>query len=137
MQASTLLKKRLLHRCFPVNFVKFLITSILTEHLWWLLIYVWWAWWWCHWGWYDWIEYVWLKNLFPFFHFKIIFRSTCSKPSPATITRTTIAGTFMWILWNVFSIKHLSKATSLNTKKNNKQTTIGKDSSSTRYVDWI
>ena len=125
MQASTLLKMRLWHRCFPVNFVKFLITSILTEHLWWLLIYVWWAWWWCHWGWCNWIEYVWLKNLFPFFHFKIIFRSTCSKPSPVTITRTPIAGTFMWILWNLLeqllcntSVKgYFSKYEKKNTNK--------------------
>ena len=34
----TLLKKRLWHRCFPVNFVKFLRTSFLTEHLWCLLL---------------------------------------------------------------------------------------------------
>ena len=34
----TLLKKRLWHRCFPVNFVKFLRT-LLTEHLRWLLLY--------------------------------------------------------------------------------------------------
>ena len=32
---ATLLKKRLRHKCFPVNFVKFL-TPFLTEHLWWL-----------------------------------------------------------------------------------------------------
>ena len=30
----TLLKKRLWHRCFPANFVKFLRTSFFTEHLW-------------------------------------------------------------------------------------------------------
>ena len=35
---ATLLKKRLWHRCFPVNFVKFLQTPFLTEHLWWLLL---------------------------------------------------------------------------------------------------
>ena len=29
-----LLKKRLWHRCFPVNFVKFLRTPFFTEHLW-------------------------------------------------------------------------------------------------------
>ena len=28
------IKKRLWHRCFPVNFAKFLITSFSTEHLW-------------------------------------------------------------------------------------------------------
>ena len=33
-----LLKKRLLHRCFPVNFAKFLKTPFLTEHLRWLLL---------------------------------------------------------------------------------------------------
>ena len=33
-----LLKKRLRHRCFPVNLVKFLRTSFFTEHLWWLLL---------------------------------------------------------------------------------------------------
>ena len=30
---ATLLKKRLWHRCFPVNFAKFLRTPSLTEHL--------------------------------------------------------------------------------------------------------
>ena len=34
----TLLKKRLWHRCFPVNFVKFLRTPFYIEHLWWLLL---------------------------------------------------------------------------------------------------
>ena len=36
---STLLKKRLCYRCFPVNFAKFLRTPFFTEHLWWLLLY--------------------------------------------------------------------------------------------------
>ena len=35
---ATLLKKRLWHRCFPVNFAKFLRTRFITEHLWWLLL---------------------------------------------------------------------------------------------------
>ena len=35
---ATLLKKGLWHRCFPVNFVKFLRTPFLTEHPWWLLL---------------------------------------------------------------------------------------------------
>ena len=35
---ETLIKKRLWHRCCPVNFVKFLRTPIFTEHLWWLLL---------------------------------------------------------------------------------------------------
>ena len=35
---ATLLKKRLCHRCFPVNFVKFLRTPFFTEHIWWLLL---------------------------------------------------------------------------------------------------
>ena len=30
---ATLLKKRLWHRCFPVNFAKFLRTPFFTEHL--------------------------------------------------------------------------------------------------------
>ena len=34
----TLLKKRLWHRFFPVNFVKFLRTLYFTEYLWWLLL---------------------------------------------------------------------------------------------------
>ena len=34
---ATLLKKRLWHRCFPVNFAKFLRTAFFAEHLWWLL----------------------------------------------------------------------------------------------------
>ena len=38
LMAATLLKKRLWHRCFPVNFVKFLRTPFLTERLWWLFL---------------------------------------------------------------------------------------------------
>ena len=33
---ATLLKKRLWHRCFYVNFVEFLRTPFCIEHLWWL-----------------------------------------------------------------------------------------------------
>ena len=40
LRPGTLLKKRLWHRCFPVNFVEFLRipfrAPFLTEHLWWL-----------------------------------------------------------------------------------------------------
>ena len=36
---SPLLKKRLWHRCFSVNFAKFLRKSFFIEHLWWLLLY--------------------------------------------------------------------------------------------------
>ena len=36
----TLLKKWLRHRCFPVNFAKFLRTPFLTEHLRWLLLFI-------------------------------------------------------------------------------------------------
>ena len=39
LRPATLLKKTLWHRCFPVNFVKFLRTPFLTEHLWSLLLY--------------------------------------------------------------------------------------------------
>ena len=35
---ETLLKKGLWHRCFPVNFAKFLRTLFLAEHLRWLLL---------------------------------------------------------------------------------------------------
>ena len=38
LRPSTLLKKRLWHRCFPVNFVKFLRTPFYIEHLWRLLL---------------------------------------------------------------------------------------------------
>ena len=31
---ATLLKKRLWHGCFPVNFAKFLKNTFFTEHLW-------------------------------------------------------------------------------------------------------
>ena len=37
---ATLLKKKLWHRCFPVNFAKFLRKSFFTEHLRWLLLQV-------------------------------------------------------------------------------------------------
>ena len=33
-------KKQLLHSCFPVNIAKFLRTALFTEHLWWLLLYL-------------------------------------------------------------------------------------------------
>ena len=38
LRSSTLLKKRLWDRCFPVNFVKFLRIPFLTEYLWRLLL---------------------------------------------------------------------------------------------------
>ena len=38
LRPANLLKKRLWHRCFPVNFAKFLRTSSFIEHLWWLLL---------------------------------------------------------------------------------------------------
>ena len=34
LRPATLLKMRLWHRCFPVNFVKFLRTPYFTEHAW-------------------------------------------------------------------------------------------------------
>ena len=37
-RVSFLLKKRLWHRFFPVNFEKFLKTPFFIEHLWWLLL---------------------------------------------------------------------------------------------------
>ena len=36
----TLLKKGLQHKCFPVEFAKFLITPFITEHLWRLLLVI-------------------------------------------------------------------------------------------------
>ena len=41
LRPATLLKRRLWHTCFPVNFVKFLRTPIFIEHIWWLRL---------HWG---------------------------------------------------------------------------------------
>ena len=38
LRPATLLKNRLWHRCFPVNFTKFLRTPFFTEHLRWLLL---------------------------------------------------------------------------------------------------
>ena len=38
LRPATLLKKRLWHRCFPVNFAKFLKTPFITKHLWRLLL---------------------------------------------------------------------------------------------------
>ena len=38
LRPGTLLKKRLWHRWFPVNFAKILRTPFLTEYLWWLLL---------------------------------------------------------------------------------------------------
>ena len=39
LRLATLLKKRLWHKCFLMNFAKFLRTPFVTEHLWWLLLY--------------------------------------------------------------------------------------------------
>ena len=41
MRPATLLKKRIWHWCFPVNFAKFLRTPFLTKYLWWLLLIIW------------------------------------------------------------------------------------------------
>ena len=41
LRPTTLLKKRLWHRFFLVNFVELLRTHISTEHLWWLLLHHW------------------------------------------------------------------------------------------------
>ena len=38
LKPTTLLKMRLWHRCFPVNFAKFLRIPCLTEHIRWLLL---------------------------------------------------------------------------------------------------
>ena len=38
LKFATLLKKRLWHMCFPVNFLKFLRTPFFIERLWWLLL---------------------------------------------------------------------------------------------------
>ena len=38
LRSATLLKRRVWHMCFPVNFAKFLLTSFLTKHLRWLLL---------------------------------------------------------------------------------------------------
>ena len=35
---KVILRKKLWHRCFPVNFAKFLTTPLIIEHLWWLLL---------------------------------------------------------------------------------------------------
>ena len=40
LKAYNFNKKRLLHRCFPVNIAKFLRTALFIEHLWWLLLYL-------------------------------------------------------------------------------------------------
>ena len=39
LRPATLLKKKLWHNCFSVNFAKFLRTPFVTEHLWRLLLY--------------------------------------------------------------------------------------------------
>ena len=40
LRPATLVKKRLWHRCFPVNFVEFLRTPFCTDYLWWLLLVI-------------------------------------------------------------------------------------------------
>ena len=38
LRSATLLKKKFWHRCFPVNFAKFIRTPFFKKHLWWLLL---------------------------------------------------------------------------------------------------
>ena len=38
LRPATLLRKTPWYRCFSVNFVKFLRTPFLTQHLWWLIL---------------------------------------------------------------------------------------------------
>ena len=38
IKVAGLRQERLWHRCFPVNFAKFLRTAFITEHIWWLLL---------------------------------------------------------------------------------------------------
>ena len=40
LRPTTLFKKKLWHRCFPVNSAKFPWTHFIIEHLWWLLLAV-------------------------------------------------------------------------------------------------
>ena len=40
IQACNSAKKKLQHRCFPVNIAKFLRTAFFTEHLRWLLLQI-------------------------------------------------------------------------------------------------
>ena len=40
LRPAILLKKRLWHRCFVVNFAKFLRTPFFIEYLWWLLLWI-------------------------------------------------------------------------------------------------
>ena len=40
LRPATLLKKRPWHRGFPMNFKKFLKTTISIEHLWWLVLFL-------------------------------------------------------------------------------------------------
>ena len=38
-ELQAFIKKRLWHRCFPVNFAQFLRTPFTIKHLWWLLLF--------------------------------------------------------------------------------------------------
>ena len=38
LEACKYIKRKLQHRCFPVNIAKFLRTAFSIEHLWWLLL---------------------------------------------------------------------------------------------------
>ena len=40
LRCANLFKKRVWHRCFPVNFAKFLRTPFFMEYLWWLLLLI-------------------------------------------------------------------------------------------------
>ena len=44
LKSATLLKKRLWHRCFPMNFAKISKNIFFMEHLWWLLLNIFSVW---------------------------------------------------------------------------------------------
>ena len=85
VRPATLLKKRLWHRYFPVNFAKLLRTPFFIEHLWWLLVV---------WG------YLSLPKKIQIFHFPIK-KSNLSKQSTRFLNQVsweTSQHTFFWEL---------------------------------------
>ena len=84
-----LIKKRLWHRCFPVNFVKFLRTPFFIEQFWWLFLII-----------FDILKEIMLVNFIPLEMFTVSIRLFCPRLEVVTYhTRSHVH--FTWVTYRL------------------------------------
>ena len=84
-RSATLLKKRLWHRCFPVNFPKFSRTPFFIKHLRWLLLYIFFS------IFYIFLLYIFLLKEYKFFDFATVetsFNIICHQINNVSVSLT-------------------------------------------------